>query len=54
MLCSDLTEKTFVEGLKTLQPDEGLKKIKRHFKTNKNQLNDDDKYIGVTMGQVLI
>lgn len=49
---SDLTEKAFIENLKNLQSNEELNKIQRYFKTDKDQFNGDDKFIGVKMGQV--
>lgn len=52
MLNSDLTEKTFIKQLKNLRSDEELKKIQQYFKTDKNQNNGNDKFIGVKMGQV--
>src|SRR5947207_5148133 len=49
---SGFTAERFIKKLKTYQSDEELKKFQRFFKFVVGQQNEDDKFIGVRMGQI--
>lgn len=48
----NITAAQFVERLKTHQSDVELTKIKRYFKSEKDEFGTDDTFIGVKMGEV--
>ncbi|KQC02630.1 DNA alkylation repair protein [Pedobacter sp. Hv1] len=49
---SNFTAAQFIERLKTHQSELELAKIKRYFKSEKDEYGKDDEFMGVKMGQV--